>query len=362
MKLNRSNYELWFIDYTDGKLSPSQKEELFRFLEQHPDLKEEFELFTAEEVRLEVPKASFADKSALKKSAEAEVTMEQLVAFMENDLSAEERLSVAMRVESDESKSRDLALLKKTRLQPDKAIVYPSRSQLKRGLVISIRPMYRYAAIAASLIFLLAAYAFFRNLSFHERSTAESTIQPAVSAPEKKTLPLGSETELQAKKTTPNVIDLSAPSGKNNSLADANSVQKKTNGTSPAVIESSAPKAVAVNNKNEQLERAEEHFENQVPSPTAVQSTQNLTLLAQDVIKKSKASNSPFTQEELTEFEADKKNTEEKPLEVLAQKSLKRIKDAADITIEEKEDVVEDSKTFAMAIGKRFSFSRTKSN
>ena len=42
MKPDRANYETWLIDYLDGNLEDSAIEALFAFLDENPDLKEEF--------------------------------------------------------------------------------------------------------------------------------------------------------------------------------------------------------------------------------------------------------------------------------------------------------------------------------
>ena len=39
MKINRNNYEVFFIDFYDGKLTDMQQLEMELFLESHPDLK-----------------------------------------------------------------------------------------------------------------------------------------------------------------------------------------------------------------------------------------------------------------------------------------------------------------------------------
>ena len=43
MEINRNNYEVWLTDFMDGKLSATRTEELMSFLDQNPNLKEEFE-------------------------------------------------------------------------------------------------------------------------------------------------------------------------------------------------------------------------------------------------------------------------------------------------------------------------------
>ena len=43
MQIDRSNYEIWLIDWLDGKLNEVQIRELQHFLKDNPDLNEEFE-------------------------------------------------------------------------------------------------------------------------------------------------------------------------------------------------------------------------------------------------------------------------------------------------------------------------------
>ncbi len=43
MKLDRTTYELFIIDYLEGQLDAIQVSELLLFLEQNPDLKAEIE-------------------------------------------------------------------------------------------------------------------------------------------------------------------------------------------------------------------------------------------------------------------------------------------------------------------------------
>ncbi len=42
MQINRSNYEIFFLDYWENNLGKQDKEELARFLESNPNLQDEF--------------------------------------------------------------------------------------------------------------------------------------------------------------------------------------------------------------------------------------------------------------------------------------------------------------------------------
>ncbi|MDO9580830.1 MAG: hypothetical protein Q7J06_09750, partial [Bacteroidales bacterium] len=66
MKIDRSNYEIWLIDWLDNNLSDQQVEQLKIFLGENADLREEFEELSR--CNLEPSVKSFPNKDLLKKS------------------------------------------------------------------------------------------------------------------------------------------------------------------------------------------------------------------------------------------------------------------------------------------------------
>ena len=91
MNINRSNYESWFLDYYEGTLTPGQAEELFAFLDAHPDLRKEFDAFEMIQLDAEDAPVHF-DKSVLHKQTaiDAGNLDEWLISEMEGRLSEEE--------------------------------------------------------------------------------------------------------------------------------------------------------------------------------------------------------------------------------------------------------------------------------
>ncbi len=91
MNINRQNYESWFLDYHEGTLTAAQAEELFAFLDQHPELRGEFESFEMIQLDAEEEFPSF-DKSTLLKTTGIDATNldEWLISEMEGRLSEEE--------------------------------------------------------------------------------------------------------------------------------------------------------------------------------------------------------------------------------------------------------------------------------
>jgi len=123
MKINRTNYEIWFIDYADGKLSVEEKKELFQFLNLHPDLKEEFEGF--ENLKLEEDSSVFENKESLKKST-LTITKknceEYFIAYHENLLSAADKKAVELFVNNYPDVKKDFDAFGKTYLTAGKNV------------------------------------------------------------------------------------------------------------------------------------------------------------------------------------------------------------------------------------------------
>ena len=108
MNISRSNYEIWFIDHADGKLTAAQEKQLMCFLEDHPDLKEEFELFLADDLSLADVNVEMPGKEMLKKHL---ISSEQLIAYFENDLSQKDRSAVESALKNNKSLAAEYSVL-----------------------------------------------------------------------------------------------------------------------------------------------------------------------------------------------------------------------------------------------------------
>ncbi|MEE4178173.1 MAG: hypothetical protein V2I46_11760 [Bacteroides sp.] len=154
MRINRTNYEIFFLDYYEGNLSSAQVEELMAFLDQEPDLKAEFHDF--ELVRLhDADEVLFEGKASLKRG---EITPENceryFAAYVEGDLNPEECVAVENFAYSSPARQREFELMQKARLQTDYSIVFPGKKALKRGRIIPLyTQMMRYGAVAAVVLF-----------------------------------------------------------------------------------------------------------------------------------------------------------------------------------------------------------------
>jgi hypothetical protein len=114
MKPERSNYEIWLIDYFDGTLDADQVDQLMRFLDENPDLKEEF----ADNLQfnLKATNDTFVNKRFLRKSF-SDLSDEQFellcISASEHDLTDAQMYDLENMIEGKPEKRRTLDFYKK---------------------------------------------------------------------------------------------------------------------------------------------------------------------------------------------------------------------------------------------------------
>ena len=139
MNINITNYESWFLDYHEGNLTAEQVAELFLFLEQHPELKQELDAFEEIGQPLEAITANFPDKEPLKKEdllSEKNIH-EWLVAEIEGNLS-EERIGILEAfLKLHPSYYNDRELFLKTKLQVDATEIFTGKAAMKKSGVLT---------------------------------------------------------------------------------------------------------------------------------------------------------------------------------------------------------------------------------
>lgn len=166
MKINRNNYEPFFIDYLDGNLDEKEVDDFLEFIQDNPDLKTELEL--AKPVQIEPETKIFNGKEKLfKELYDLEPEFNRAaVERLEGDLSENEKEAFDAYLLSHPEKQKDFAQFNKTKLQADKSIFFNKKHKLfhksfgKTVLLWSMRA-------AAILVLALSFYLFF------ERSSSE---------------------------------------------------------------------------------------------------------------------------------------------------------------------------------------------
>jgi hypothetical protein len=153
MKITRENYEIWFLDFMEGRLNRQETEEVRTFMSQHPDLADEMEnivppLFSD-------PEMHFPGKEKLKKDQfeDPEILEHSIIARMEGDLNEAENYSLDAWLTHHPEKRQLVKLYENTRLKPDLDLVFPDKAKLKKKSTLRV-VWIRVASIAAVLLML----------------------------------------------------------------------------------------------------------------------------------------------------------------------------------------------------------------
>lgn len=193
MKINRDNYEIYFLDYLEGNLPAEETAELLIFVENNPDLKD---LIEDNDLIMIEPDQSinFLGKSALKKSVSPNTSMDQIIItpknceeyfirFYENDLNEAEQIVLANFLKETPSFIKDFELFGNTIIKPDPEIIYPFKSKLKRRIISlpNVRSILTATAIAASILLFSTIYLQYINQptssTLHQK-VAQTVVKP----------------------------------------------------------------------------------------------------------------------------------------------------------------------------------------
>jgi hypothetical protein len=131
MEINKHNYEAFFLDYHEGNLTPQQVADLLLFIEQHTELREEFENF--ENILLEDHTSySFDNKDGLKREINIQNKEEYFIRSVEGTLNNAEKDLLDNFIKQHPQFLTELELFSKTKLIADEKIIFPEKDKLKR--------------------------------------------------------------------------------------------------------------------------------------------------------------------------------------------------------------------------------------
>jgi hypothetical protein len=159
MQIDRSNYEIWIIDWLDGNLNTNQAEQLKLFLNANPDLREEFDDLGNISIKPEVN--PYPNKNQLKKET-TDLPVSQFeylsVGYFENDLSQDQKAELQEIINKDSEKKSVFELIGKTRLSPVPVSYKHKNLLIKRTLtykIIRLSVIGLSAAAAIAVMFLV---------------------------------------------------------------------------------------------------------------------------------------------------------------------------------------------------------------
>lgn len=166
MNITRDNYETYFIDYWDDKLTPQQVNELKLFLLINSDLEEYFHDLNI--TRLSIPSIEYPHKKSLNKEIFHECPDYYAIAIAENALTEEDYQII----KKHNPAPHTIAIYKRLKLKPDLSLSYPGKSQLyhkNKALKLST-----YISVAATLLlFIGIGYLYYTNLDTNSQTVAD---------------------------------------------------------------------------------------------------------------------------------------------------------------------------------------------
>jgi tellurite resistance protein len=247
MKLNRHNYEEYFILYADNELCSDERRMVEEFVSLNPDLKDELDGFCST-VLLPDTSVQFRDKQELFRYDDV------LIAYIDNELPADEKAGLEKLVSSVPSLQKELELYRKTKLQPEE-IVFENKSVLYRHEERKIAGMawIRWAAAAVILLAVSITTIIFINNKPNAPGTAGLT--PENNQPVTSETP-GSEvaSNIDQKQGNPAATNDNKTSGKNGgvkqSVATGDKQKSKTPGNpnhEPILIPEDKKQLIALN-------------------------------------------------------------------------------------------------------------------
>jgi hypothetical protein len=157
MKFTRENYELYVIDYLEGKLTDHDYELFIQFLKENPDINCVIE--EVRKIQLQPIDIKFHSKNNLKKNdrlSKFDNEFDNLcIAYTEGDLELNEKKKFESWLSANPERLIEFELFRKSRLLPDKSIIFSTKSKLKRLTLIQKR-IRLISAISAAAVIILA--------------------------------------------------------------------------------------------------------------------------------------------------------------------------------------------------------------
>lgn len=159
MKIDRHNYEEFFILYMDNELNSEDRRMVEAFVQQNPDLKEELDTLLQYKLNPDTSVIYNGKEELMKVNGDTPITLsnyeEWLTLYIDNELTVQQKESVEEFIATSPAAERELALLLKTRMHPE-TIIFTNKESLYRNEE-KVRPIpFRWQRFAVAAILLLA--------------------------------------------------------------------------------------------------------------------------------------------------------------------------------------------------------------
>ena len=174
MLINRNNYEVYFLDFIEGRLTPEEEAGLMAFLSENPDLEKELNGYSS--YQLNPPSIAFEDKESLKKTMSSfhEINENNFgqycIAKMEGDLDNHSNTIFEEYLNKHPEKLKEYKQYLQTFLEPDLQIEFTDKQKLKHRIIKPIHNRMLIAvSIAASVTLIILSYNFYNSYRFENK-------------------------------------------------------------------------------------------------------------------------------------------------------------------------------------------------
>ncbi|MFT3949801.1 MAG: hypothetical protein QM763_22750 [Agriterribacter sp.] len=236
MKINKNNYEAFFLLYADNELNADECAMVEKFVEEHPDLREELHILNQTKLP-EEDTLLYPYKAGLFKHTEAMPVNESnykeyFLLFIDDELNAGERESVEAFAALHKDKQAELTLLQRVKIAPEENIVFINKAVLYRTEKQPARmiPM-RWISIAAAAAVLLTGIAVWTNINDNE---TPETSQPSILAGKTGTKDVEKEQEQIKQQHTAEFLNNTVTEEKNEP-AKADKIEESRNAVNSSV-------------------------------------------------------------------------------------------------------------------------------
>jgi hypothetical protein len=203
-RIDRNNYETFFIDYLDGSLPVGEIDQLLDFLTENPDLAEE--LKDLEKIKLQPSDASGFSFQHLKKTDLdlPEVFEETCIRAIENDLNEIDKELFQQHISKNKDHWKKYELFRSTILEPNPLIVFENKQHLKKKGNVVLPIIW----LSAAAVVLLGLFLILPDKKQHTETIASQVAEVA-----KPTIP--NKVEVTKEILTEKKVENSKPSIKN---------------------------------------------------------------------------------------------------------------------------------------------------
>ncbi len=179
MNITRHNYEGYFVLYMDNELGSDDRRQVELFVQENADLKEELDWMQQSRLVADTSVVFDNKDQLMKVSGIGSINInnyeEWLLLYIDNELSAEQKIAVEQFAAIYTVVKNQLDFLQKTKLQAEEEIVFPNKEILYRKeekvRVVAIR--WWKIAVAAALLIAISTTAF---IAFNSKKDTQAEI------------------------------------------------------------------------------------------------------------------------------------------------------------------------------------------